>query len=119
MGPASEVEIFHHLRGETVTSIITEKTATARENNNTHTQHRPTVNLQGVKELTVQPLQQQQKSPVCKLRGAECATINRENVKISLQSRVEPEDVAFVAKKPNNNKEGLMGSVNQYTRVYS
>lgn len=35
VGLASEVEIFHHLTGETVTSIITEKTATAREQ---HTQ---------------------------------------------------------------------------------
>lgn len=52
MGPASEVEIFHDLRGETVTSIITEKTATAREkkNNNTHTPtHTRIVNLQGDK----------------------------------------------------------------------
>lgn len=41
VGPASEVEIFHDLRGETVTSIITEKTATAREKKTTTTHTHP------------------------------------------------------------------------------
>lgn len=51
MGPASEVEIFHHLGGETVTSIIAEEKQPLPEktNNDTDTQHRHTVNLQGDK----------------------------------------------------------------------
>lgn len=59
---------------------------------NSHCQRKPTTThnadtqwiCRGIKELSVQLPQQQQKPPVWKLRATDCGTINRENVRICL-----------------------------------